>query len=726
MTSSLSPRNEIALTSFAILYAELAAIRWFPAYAPFLTFFTNVVLLAVFLGMSIGLLGTDHRRSFLPLTPLAMAVTMAVARIIDLVQRGSSTLAVGHLRSPQVVYFGADTPERDLAQFVIPFELVAGFLFLAIALSFVGLGQALGKALARVDDRVLAYSYDIVGSLCGVAAFTVTSWLELGPAWWFLVVAACVGVLLRARYPAEWPVRRWYLALLPFLGGVPSLRESYEEGWSPYYHVVYVPDRGGIVVNGIGHQNMVSNLRPEPAYAYALPHAMFQDVGRAPFEDVLVIGAGSGNDVSRALAWGAKHVDAVEIDPAIQRIGRAEHPDRPYDDPRVERHIDDGRNWLRRTDRQYDLIVFALVDSLVLHSSVSNLRLESYLFTREAFDDVKAHLKPGGVFAMSNNFVTGWLVGRLDGELERVFGGPGLVFGLPYASEITPDTKGSFMMLLQGDVGALRRAFETTPDYWLAADRRGRVEGAVSGFSPHASSALGVPIGPARIERPVDRREVTDDWPFLYVREPMIPPLTIRGALGMLAIATVLLAWMRRGVPRGRLAFDPRMFFLGAGFMLVETVAVVKLALVFGSTWIVNSVVIGAVLCAVLGANAFVRNARPKRTGPFYVGVIASLALAAALPSSALLGLPVLARALVSGGLVFLPILFAGVIFARWFERAEDAGVAFGSNIAGAILGGVLENVSILVGFQALLVAAAVLYGLSIVAGGRSTAASSE
>src|SRR6185503_4736701 len=165
-----------------------------------------------------------------------------------------------------------------------------------------------------------------------------------------------------------------------------------------------------------------------------------------------------------ALAWGAKHIDAVEIDPAIQRIGRADHPDRPYDDPRVERHIDDGRNWLRRTDRKYDLVVFALVDSLVLHSSVSNLRLESYLFTREAFEDVKAHLKPGGVFAMSNNFVKGWLVGRIDGELERVFGSPGLVFGLPYASEITPDTKGSFMMLLQGDVGALRSAFEAHPD----------------------------------------------------------------------------------------------------------------------------------------------------------------------------------------------------------------------------------------------------------------------
>ncbi len=45
-----------------------------------------------------------------------------------------------------------------------------------------------------------------------------------------------------------------------------------------------------------------------------------------------MIGAGSGNDVSRALQWGAQHVDAVEIDPVIQRLGVENHPDHPYAD----------------------------------------------------------------------------------------------------------------------------------------------------------------------------------------------------------------------------------------------------------------------------------------------------------------------------------------------------------------------------------------------------------
>ena len=40
------------------------------------------------------------------------------------------------------------------------------------------------------------------------------------------------------------------------------------------------------------------------------------------FENVLILGAGSGTDVAAALKHGAKHVDAVEIDPVILRLGK--------------------------------------------------------------------------------------------------------------------------------------------------------------------------------------------------------------------------------------------------------------------------------------------------------------------------------------------------------------------------------------------------------------------
>ena len=121
----------------------------------------------------------------------------------------------------------------------------------------------------------------------------------------------------------------------------------------------------------------------------SLIHLLQQHSGGPPFQNVLIIGAGSGNDVARALVW-REHVDAVEIDPVIQELGWRYNPDHPYQDPRVVPHIDDGRHYLRTTPEKYDLVIYALVDSLILHSSYANIRLDkSYLFTQQAFADAQ-------------------------------------------------------------------------------------------------------------------------------------------------------------------------------------------------------------------------------------------------------------------------------------------------------------------------------------------------
>ena len=144
-----------------------------------------------------------------------------------------------------------------------------------------------------------------------------------------------------------------------------------------------------------------------PFPAYALPHLLNRDSGGHPFSDVLIIGAGSGNDVSRALVWGAERVDAVEIDPVIQRIGK-QRPSRSSVRRSSRHRSPERRPQLPQSPRkQYDLIIYALVDSLVLHSSYSNIRLESYLFTKQAMDDVRRALKPGGMFVMYNSFAKG-------------------------------------------------------------------------------------------------------------------------------------------------------------------------------------------------------------------------------------------------------------------------------------------------------------------------------
>ena len=113
-------------------------------------------------------------------------------------------------------------------------------------------------------------------------------------------------------------------------------------------------------------------------YFYQWPYTVFGDT----FDEVLILGAGSGTDVAAALRHGAKHVTAVDIDPVILRLGAERHPDKPYSDPRVTVVNDDARHFLRTTTKKYDLVVFALIDSLTVQSSFAGVRLESYMFTQ--------------------------------------------------------------------------------------------------------------------------------------------------------------------------------------------------------------------------------------------------------------------------------------------------------------------------------------------------------
>jgi hypothetical protein len=205
---------------------------------------------------------------------------------------------------------------------------------------------------------------------------------------------------------------------------------------------------------------------------------------------------------------------------------------------------------------------------------------------------------------------------------------------------------------------------------------------------------------------------------------PLRPTLT---GMAVMALAALSLLWLFAPPAEGgrfRLALDARMFFLGAGFMLVETKAVVQMALLFGSTWTVNSVVFFAVLVMILLANLFVQLVKPQSLAVYYVGLLLGLALNLVIPLDVFLGQPRAIQVIGSCLLVFTPILFAGVIFATSFARTKAAGPAFGANIAGAMLGGLAENGSMVLGFQYLLVLAMMFYALSFIRPPASRAAS--
>ena len=388
--------------------------------------------------------------------------------------------------------------------------------------------------------------------------------------------------------------------------------------------------------------------------------------------------------------------------PSSTNWDAGDHPDRPYDDPRVRIHLDDGRNFLRATTRKYDLIIFALVDSLVLHSSFSNIRLESYLFTKEAMVDVRRCLKPDGMFAMYNYFRRGWIVSRLAKTLDAAMGEPPLILTMPFQPEVRADELADgFTLFLAGPRSReIARSFAAHPEYRMPKDVQPSVQ-VPNGFTSGSNDDSTLRFGLTKVEIPPALKMADDDWPFLYLRSPGIPDLLLRGMLLLSGLSTVLIVvFARRSATSLIRHFDGRMFFLGAGFMLIETRAVVNMALLFGSTWLVNTVVFSGLLIMILAANLFVLKSIPKRIEMYYAALFVLLALNVFVPLEWFLGLPGFIQAVASSALVFSPILFAGLVFALSFRNVANPGLALGYNIAGAPVGGLTEYFSMLVGFR--------------------------
>jgi SAM-dependent methyltransferase len=402
-------RTHVFLASFLLLFLQVALIRWMPAYVRLLSYFSNFILLASFLGIGVGCLLAPSRRRLFTWFPLVQAIVIAVVYFVR--------LEVG-IAAEGSIYFTSGTSD-DVVR--VETTLLLPVVFVIVAALFAAIAQRMAREMLTLPP-LTAYTVNLGGSLAGVAGFAVLSWLELPPTAWFAVAFASALPLLATADPGD--TRRAPMPVLAggavLLGVSLALVYVMARGalWSPYYKIT-VDHRGDEVVvevNNIFHQSMAPLDRKE--YFYTWPYTALG----ARFEKVLVLGAGSGTDVAAALRHGAAHVDAVEIDPTIQRLGRQFHPDRPFADPRVTLINDDARHFLRTTDKKYDLVVFALIDSLTLQSSFSGVRLESYMFTEESFRAVRDRLEPDGLLVIYNYFRERWLVDRLANTAAAAFG----------------------------------------------------------------------------------------------------------------------------------------------------------------------------------------------------------------------------------------------------------------------------------------------------------------
>jgi hypothetical protein len=664
-------RLRIFLVSFTLLFFELLCIRWIPAYVRYLSYFTNFILLASFLGMGLGILAA-RRKTFrfppFPLMVLALAAVVAVNRF-EL-----------NISSTDVLYFGSGTRGVARAESFILLPLIFTF----VAAAFIPLARTLGLLFTRTAP-LTAYTFDILGSLAGTAAFFVIGYFALPPVYWFAVLGLLVLVLCTK---AE--LIRSALLVIAAAGIALFLqRGTY---WSPYYKITLTPATPAgynLDVNSIGHQSMIPWRNKEPFY-----RRVYELFPGASFGHALILGAGSGSDAATALANGVRSITAVEIDPVIAKLGAQFHPDQPYADPRVRLVNADGRVFLRNTKEKFDLIIFALPDSLTLTSSIANLRLESFLFTQDSLAAARDALTPNGVLVLYNYYREPWLIEKLASMVGRTFGrdsfvstygGQGrgaVIINGPRLSEIPADTFGPY------------RENTFSPD-----ETRLRVTG--EGFFTAT-----------------DKPPATDDWPFIYLPKKSFPALYLRGLAVILAISLAAIFFV---APRSTLRrFDWHMFFLGVAFALLEVKALITFALLFGSTWNVNSLVFFAILTSVL--IAVLVNARMtfRRIWIFYLLLFGMLALNLVVRPEALLLQNAIARYVIASCLIFAPVFLANVIFSNSFRETELADVAFASNLLGIMVGGMLEYFSMLVGYHMLLVAVIAFYFLAMVVRGRT------
>ena len=646
----LPPPLQLFVLSFLMLFVELALIRWSGALVIYLSYFSNFVLLGSFLGIGIGFLRARARVNLFPWAPVALALLILFVRVfpVEVVRTGY-----------QLLFFGAGSFHASGP----PTWVTLPIVFLAVAAVMATIGEGVARTFIRFRP-LDAYRLDIAGSITGVAAFSLLSFLDAKPVVWALIVAL-VMLLLYGRRTGLLQVAA--VVVIVMLLWSESLSSS--DIWSPYYRISYTKagDQYAVNVNGIPHQNIIPARKLQKVYSQP-----YLDAPANPLRNVLIVGAGTGDDVANALRHGAKHIDAVEIDPQLYQLGVRLNPDHPYQDPRVTVHINDGRAFLEQTHAKYDMILFALPDSLTLVAGQSSLRLESYLFTVQAVQAAKAHLNPGdGLFAMYNYYRTPWLRDRLANTLEVAFGQTPCV-----------DNEGFSLSMVSVAI------------------------------NPSALHCTTVWHRPVNVVPPA-----TDDHPFVYLDGNSIPWL-YRITLGLILLASILLIRPAAG-PYRRMTGYIDLFFMGAAFMLLETKNIVQFALLFGTTWFVNALVTAGVLVAVLAAVEVSRHVIFRRPALLYLALLGALIVAWAIPPSSLLSLSPLPRFVVAVIIAFAPIFLANMVFAQRFRDTGDSGTAFGANLLGAMVGGILEYASLIVGYRWLLVLVALLYGLAFITGRR-------
>jgi spermidine synthase len=678
----------LLLVSIAGLYLEIVLIRWLGTEVKIFAFFQNLTLMVCFLGFGIGCFSSKKRGSLLPTlvatTILVGGVNLPIKQWHDLLHAMSSILS---LSADAALWgnFASLSSSMYHELFAASLAVVLVFLMLLVV-AMIPLGRWVGYYLESAPRTVSAYSVNLLGSIVGIWLLASLATLWLSPSYWF----ALAFVLVLFSQPVG-----WRSALLGFgLLGITLLALRPPQGqdvyWSPYQKlaaVAFGDSQYGINVNNEGYMT-IANLTPEFMASHPDKAAAYKDNSYdGPFRfasntnRVLIIGSGAGNDVAAALRNGAGHVDAVEIDPLIASLGRRLHPEHPYDSAKVRLINNDARNYLRQTHEQYDVIVFALLDSHTEFSGYSNMRVDNYVYTEQSFSDAKRLLAPDGILILKFGVRKPWTwIGqRLYTMLAGIFPQPPVTY---YIDQVL----------------ALDRATVFIESNSQALFEKSRTPGLAAFLSAHPPD---FPLSTENTPPPT-----TDDWPYIYHASHAIP----RAYFSVSALILLMAIYLVGPFFKPKESSTWQFFLLGAGFLLMETQLVSRLALYFGTTWLVNCIALTGILSMLLVSNFYVERRRPEKLGVFYALLLATLVINYVIPWAQVPGPGVLVGVMVCLAYC-IPFFFAGVIFTESFRRFAGSSSAFGANMLGAVAGGLAQNLSFIFGMKALLLIAAVLYG---------------
>lgn len=677
----------LALISALSLFLEMLMIRWVCSEVRIFSYFKNLVLVACFLGFGLGYYrcrrAVQLKALIAPLLLLAIIVNVPLSPLRRVLV--GLPVLIGDGNEIHIWGGGSALPTTWKVLFPI---LVIVALFTVVASIFIPFGQRVGWYLESASNGVAAYSVNVVASLAGIAGYTLLCFLYQPPWVWFLIAGILAVLLFRRNRKASISLGAAFLVCVMLLV-IPQGRGR-KTYWSPYQKLTVIPvsEEGEVVsyallTNDTWYQKIV-DLSPEfvrrhPAEfgehpvewnSYNLPYHFYSSP-----PSVLVLGSGMGNDVAAALRNGAGRVVAVEIDPLILKLGRRLHFEHPYQSPRTDVVLDDARSYVENGHEKFDFIVFSLLDSHTTSSHFTNIRIDNYVYTREALRKARELLKPDGIFVVKFQADTPWICGRLFGLMKDAFGKDPIQF---QGSEGSFDTSGRFF--IAGSPERLGRAMQ---DPALAAYVKDHSD------MPKEFAPL-----------------TTDDWPYFYQHEPGLPLSVILVSAAVLAVFGWLLP--RPGMGAG--SVDVHFMLLGAGFMLLEVQIVSEMALLFGTTWVVNSIVVAGILCLIVAAN-LIYGWFPRI--PFawaYAGLFLSLLAMFMVPREKLLFQSLAVRVLVATAVLCLPVFFAGIIFISSLTLANFRGSALGANLFGALLGGLMESLSLWFGLRSLTIVAAVLY----------------